>query len=365
MKKILYISHVDWDWIKQRPQYIAEGLSHFYETLILYPYSPNRSNMVKNSREGLDLKAFFPIPFYINSKIIYKLHKIYLKKYFRYIITKYDPDYVWVTFPFLYNYLPCNLKAKLVYDCMDDAAGFTEDHDKQARLLKMEKGLINDSWKIFTSSQYLADKLNQRVGCSKKLSVIPNAFDGNIIPTHKKPVEEKKTFKIGYIGTISSWFDFESLRYTLKHLDNIEYHVVGPLKVKVNLNESEKGKIKFYGPIKHEELYSYTQNFDCLIMPFKLNELTCSVDPVKLYEYINYNKPIISVYYDEIKRFEPYTYFYSNKNELLDLLKILVKNGLKKKYSNEKRLEFLKSNSWDDRIKTMIKILENKRSIFK
>ena len=40
-----------------------------------------------------------------------------------------------------------------------------------------------------------------------------------------------------------------------------------------------------------------------MIMPFKLNELVKSVDPVKLYEYINYNKPIISIFYQEIKRY--------------------------------------------------------------
>ncbi len=52
--------------------------------------------------------------------------------------------------------------------------------------------------------------------------------------------------------------------------------------------------MKFYGPIDDDKLYKNVQNFDCLIMPFKLNKLIFSVDPVKLYEYINYNKPIVS-----------------------------------------------------------------------
>ena len=26
MKKILYVTNVDWNWIKQRPQFIAENL---------------------------------------------------------------------------------------------------------------------------------------------------------------------------------------------------------------------------------------------------------------------------------------------------------------------------------------------------
>ncbi len=203
MKKILYISHVDWDWIKQRPNYVAEGLSNFYEVLVLYGRSPKRSNMVKNSRKGISLKAFFPIPFYFSNGLIYKIHKIYLKIYFSYLIKKYDPDYIWVTFPLLYNYLPCNIKAKIIYDCMDDATGFTEDKQKQARLLQMETKLIANSWKIFTSSQSLATILNKRKECSDKLTIIPNAFDGNILSNKKVNPEKKKIYKIGYIGTVS------------------------------------------------------------------------------------------------------------------------------------------------------------------
>ena len=360
MKKLLYITHVDWDWIKQRPHYIAEGLSSFYDVLILYGHSPIRSNMVNNSREGLSLKVFFPIPFFISNGLIYKVHKIYLKKHFSYIIKKYDPDYIWITFPLLYNYMPCNLKAKLIYDCMDNAIGFTDDKHKQARLLKMEKKLITSSWKIFASSQNLATLLNQRKECSEKLTVIHNAIEDKIVPAKHKVQNGKKIYKIGYIGTVSSWFDFESLQYTLKHFKNIEYHIIGPFTIKPKLSENEKNKIIFYGPIQHEELYSYAQNFDCLIMPFNLNELVYSVDPVKLYEYVNYNKPIISVFYEGIKRFKSYAYFYSNKEELLSLLKDLIDNGFKNKYSEQDRLEFLECNTWNNRVKNMIKFLKLK-----
>jgi len=37
--KILYLMHVDWEWIKQRPQFIAEGLSKFYDVHVFFPVS--------------------------------------------------------------------------------------------------------------------------------------------------------------------------------------------------------------------------------------------------------------------------------------------------------------------------------------
>ena len=197
--------HVDWDWIEQRPHYIAKELSKFYEVTILYGRSPRRHNMVKNSRKGLTLKTFFPIPFYLNNGLIYKIHKIYLKRYFKYIIKKYDPDYIWITFPILYNYLPCDLRAKIIYDCMDDALGFSEDKGQQDRILEMELKLITNSWKIFSSSKYLANKLMKRKECSDKLEIVPNAFDGNIIHDEHRNEEMGKKYKIGYFGTVSSW----------------------------------------------------------------------------------------------------------------------------------------------------------------
>jgi len=115
--------------------------------------------------------------------------------------------------------------------------------------------------------------------------------------------------------------------------------------------------MKFYGVIKHENLYEYVKEFDCLIMPFKLNALVKSVDPVKLYEYINFNKPIISIYYEELDYFSSFLYFYNNVEELLNLIKKMINTGFKRKYSNAERIKFLKENSWDTRMEQIIRYL--------
>lgn len=170
--------------------------------------------------------------------------------------------------------------------------------------------------------------MDQREKCKDKIVLNRNAFDGVILNVNYENIR-KDVYKIGYIGTISAWFDFESLYYTLDNIKNIEYHLIGPIDHKHRPHE----RIKLYGPIKHEDLYSFAKEFDCFIMPFKLNELITSVDPVKLNEYINYNKSIISVYYDEIKRFSPFVSFYNNKEDLNTILQSMVNQNFPKKYS--------------------------------
>lgn len=361
MKKILYLMHVDWDWIKQRPHFIAEGLSKFYEIEVLCKSPIIRRSSHINKSKGLDIHRLFSIPF-CHKKYVYPLNKLYLKLLFKFFIKKYEPDYVWIPLPTLYAYLPDKKNFKLIYDCMDDAAAFDLNDYYKETILNLEKRLLKESSVIFVSADNLADKLTRRCECADKMVLIRNAFDGNILKMNEKSKVKKGSenyYKIGYVGTISSWFDFEALEYVLKKFGNIEFHLIGPFNLPKSHYSFKNEKIKFYGPIEHEKLSSYIKSFDCMIMPFKVNELVKSVDPVKFYEYINYDKPIISVFYKELRRYSHYVDFYSNKDELVDLLDKMIKKGFQKKYSDEQRLEFLKNNSWNQRIFQIIKHLKS------
>ena len=39
MKKVLYVMHISWGWIKQRPQFLAEELAKYYEVDVFYRMS--------------------------------------------------------------------------------------------------------------------------------------------------------------------------------------------------------------------------------------------------------------------------------------------------------------------------------------
>lgn len=359
-KKVLYLIHVDWESIKQRPQFIAEGLSKYYEVHVFFPVSflTKFKRLIKNKKySNLSINPILSLPF--NTKIwpIHKLNETLWKLYFKFIIKKYNSEYIWITYPTLYGYIPSDTKSKIIYDCMDDVLSFEHVPSKD-KLLISEKKLISKSSVIFVSANSLADKLDKREKCKDKIVLNRNAFDGKIFDLETNYLtDQKKTYKIGYVGSISYWFDFESLYYTLKKHKNIEYHLIGPMECISKIKTHER--MKLYGPVNHKDLYSYTQNFDCLIMPFKLNELIASVDPVKLNEYINYNKPIISIYYDEIKRFSPFVSFYHTKEDLDMLLDNLIKQNFTKKYSNKQRIEFLRSNTWNERVKNIRKALND------
>jgi hypothetical protein len=84
-------------------------------------------------------------------------------------------------------------------------------------------------------------------------------------------------------------------------------------------------------------------------MPFLVTPLIEAVDPVTLYEYINFGKPILSVYYDEIERFMPFVHFYRSHDEALNIVSQLAALKIGRKYSAVERKTFLDANTWAQR----------------
>ena len=57
--RILYIMNVDWDWVMQRPHFLALHLSRSHDVTVMYPYAWRRANLGRNERGGMRLFAFF------------------------------------------------------------------------------------------------------------------------------------------------------------------------------------------------------------------------------------------------------------------------------------------------------------------
>ena len=91
-------------------------------------------------------------------------------------------------------------------------------------------------------------------------------------------------------------------------------------------------------------------------MPFKLNEIVEAVDPVKIYEYINFNKNIIMREYLEVERLKNYVYFYNDDIEFLNAIDEIEKNRIIK-YNKCQRIEFLRENTWSKRAEKIIEVI--------
>jgi glycosyltransferase involved in cell wall biosynthesis len=345
--RILYVCHVDWGWIKQRPQHLAEHLRKYFDVTVAFSCNWRRPAMVNEFRMSRSCIPLLRMPMRSRFSPMARLDALALRIGLRLLIRLVRPEFIWLTWPDLYGYLPRLVRPSIIYDCMDDAQAFPREQKRAATLARVEHELVAHAQFVFVSSERLRGILQSRHGTQKTYHLLRNAFDGKLLPAPPRNRPVRPVYQIGYCGTIATWLDWDLLVNILDTLPEIEFHLVGALDAGASIVHHPK--IVWHGPKKHNELPAIMGEYDCLAMPFRVTPLIESVDPVKLYEYISFNKPIVAVYYDEIARFAPFVHFYRTHAEALDLVSRLITGALERKYSDAERQAFLAANSWKER----------------
>lgn len=352
-KKMLYIMGVDWSWIYQRPQIIAEYLSYDFDITVAYPVKIWDKHAVKERKSEnvrIHKLKLWTFPFQRKSRFVGwvadQYVKMRLKNYKQY-------DYIFIDYPIYTQYIPKDYSGCIIYDCIDDHVQMCTKEYMRRKMRHAEKELINRSNVLMVSSQRLLKNMNKLVP-NKKICLIRNGTSFSKIFDVKK-AKIKEQYTIGYIGTIAEWFDHQLLKQSVQKHSELTYHLIGPCVVS---NKAETNRIVYQGVVEHSKLQFYVEDYDCLIMPFIVNEIVKSVDPVKLYEYIAFGKCIISVYYEELEYFKDYVYFYSTPEEYDSLLEKLIHKGFPPKYDSRQQEKFLQENSWAERYKLIREAVE-------
>ncbi len=351
---LLYFCHIDWSWIKQRPQFLAEELGKSYRVHVAYPWCNRRKDMVRNARIPERCTRIFTLPAPgILKRCFQSLNNALKKIQIHRLFQKVKPDIVWIPHPDYLEFVPEKYTGRIVYDCMDDYVFIEPDPARRATLIAQENALIKRAERVFISSQTLADKLAARVpSLSGKQVLLRNGYYAQWRQREALQRRPKGRIRIGYFGTIGRWFDSDTLLMTLRENPNIEYHLYGPIERGTRFI-AEDARIHYHGVLEHEMIPETADSLDALIMPFLRCEIVDSVDPIKLYEYICLGKPIFCIRYPEIERFEHFVLFYTTAEELSALIGQMETQSVLR-YTTKEAECFLKENSWEHRGKTVI-----------
>jgi glycosyltransferase involved in cell wall biosynthesis len=359
MKKILYFSVVPWVWIKQRPHFIAEGLAKEFVVDYYAEVGINSKNYIKNeaSTKNLSLKRLFKLPLIkwysgINNFLV----QIQLKRKLKYY------DILWINgrCEIFNNFFGAKTKnIKIIYDCLDNQIEFPvaqQNEILRTSILSGEKAIVENADIIFCSSDTLKQVITKRYEIEKNIHVINNGIKLNTdIRIKDVPsINDSKKKIITYIGTISGWFDFKLLQMVCEKFSQIEFHLYGPLEVIIPFNK----QIKYLGILEHKDVFNVMSKADAMIMPFKINELIKSVNPVKLYEYIYSGKIVIAIRYYETEKFGNYVHLYDNSNSFLEICKKVVDGTVTSKANLLDAQNFCKENTWEKRVNDIVHLLK-------
>lgn len=315
---------------------------------------------------GVVTKLTLPVNFLTKGYIyntLSRLNDIILFSAIRKLIKDYDiKNFIYLNSfnPFYGINLPVDIKPDIkIYQTVDEIKGepYIARHG-----VYLEEEIIRKYDFTITTSKELA---RLKSAFSKYVYYLPNAADINIFkmalePNLPKPDEIKNTDKkiIGYTGNIGLRLDYELLkRIALKHSDKILL-MVGP-KDKLHFVDNGLDRLEnviFTGSKKISELPAYLKYIDCAIIPFEKTELTKSIYPLKINEYLAAGKPVVMTDFSDLCEFSNVSYISKTNEEFLNNISIAIDTD-----NNDKMLERVKTaegNTWESRVNKFWQITE-------
>lgn len=361
--KILYFAPIYYDDMKQRPQQIAELLS---EKHIIYYVEPTISfirqllkggkscsgekRAINKNLKIIRLNGYFTFHKSIEIVDLFGINNIWelfqLKKLIK------DCDVIWVGYSGWYTLVRHIKNKPILFDKMDEEDMLVSSWMLKKTLKRNKQKMLKISNVIIVTCKKFYDDLNK---CGKPVYLIPNGVSNNFMGNIQNSkieynaIEKVKIF--GYIGTIGKWFDMQIIDKILEISEDYRIILVG----KNYLPENKTPKIKYLGVKKNEELSEIIQKFDVCLYNFKKSDLLDTINPVKIYEYLSVNKPVLAVKSIETEQLGKYLQIYDNEEEIRKILSHKIKRPFKNEFERE---TFVRENSWEARVKEINNILD-------
>jgi glycosyltransferase involved in cell wall biosynthesis len=278
---VILLPMVDWGWMVQRPQQLARALAA-RGCLVFYVTGQMRTDRVDGfaeAGEGVYLCAHWRLLRAIARPIVIALNVAHLAalSHFRH--------------PFV------------VYDVLDDLDVTVADGVSPQKLATHTQLLAAAGMVTVTSRRLLEDARRVRPDAL----LVPNAGD----PAHFAPEASRSVPGdlaeivmtgrpiTGYYGALAAWFDYELLAAVAERLPHWWFVLIGPDYDGTAARLPARPNVRWLGLKDYAELPAYLQRFDVAMIPFVINDITRATSPVKLFEYIAGDRPIVTTPIEE------------------------------------------------------------------
>ena len=244
-----------------------------------------------------------------------------------------------------------------VYYCIDELKGYREVDS--AMLDDMERDLLAKADCVVCCSRELVEK---KRSFNPHVYYVPHGVDWALFRqtldgTQEIPEDIARVPRpiIGFYGFISEdWIDFDLLNEMAAQ--HPEWSIVLIGRTKLDLTAVLKhDNIHFLGVRPFEQLPTYNRAFDVATIPFVINELTESSNPLKLFEYLASGLPVVSVDIPEVAAFGENVKVARDHREFITMVEqALTENGTDERY---RRSELVRNETWQNRLEILSGII--------
>ena len=342
----------------QRPQHIANNLSN-ERCLVLYEVTTmtDKVKTIKKHKENLYLINFNNI--LLNRILMQELQKVKKAKYVQLYSTDWKlsvesiKDYMKKGYGFIYEYID---------DISPELAGTKEI--PQNIIDKYNFAMSNeDVFVVVTADMLMQDVLSHRSGKNVVMSsngvdcAFFESFDKNFIfESEFVDILNKGKPVVCYYGALAKWFDYDLIKY----LDKTDKYSIVLFGIKYDESYDENIKdcsnLYFMGPRDYTVLKNYAKKCDILTIPFLINDITRATSPVKLFEYMALQKPIVTTDMNECRKYSSVLIAKSHKEFEENLDKALMLSD-DQGYKNI-LLKEAHENDWSQKAQAIIELIE-------
>lgn len=277
-------------------------------------------------------------------------------------------NYIYINFfdPYFVRKLPNDIQPLCsVYQSMDDISqvGYSNRHGT-----RLEEEIISNFDITLCTSKELT---RLKSPFNKNVFFHPNAADVAVFSkavNEQLPVPEEikdiQTPIIGYTGSIEYRSDFELLKKIATTHTDKTLVFVGPIQgTEVDdYGLRQLPNVRFVPSKRIEELPSYLQRFDCVIIPFKKNTLTKSIYPLKINEYLAAGKAVIATHFSEdIYSFNDVAYVMDDHESFLKAIDTAIQENNQSLI--DARIKKAAQNTWTARVEQFWNILKKVKPI--
>jgi glycosyltransferase involved in cell wall biosynthesis len=264
---------------------------------------------------------------------------------------------VWVILPSAAPILRHLDAEKVIYYCVDDWSEFTFLHAGAMR--EMERQVIEQSDLVFTTAQALYES---KSAIHPGTHLIPHGVDGqHFAQARSADLEVAPELRdlprpvVGFWGALHDWIDLDLIRYVAEHRPAWSLALVGDAETDVG-DLAKLPNVHLVGRRPYASLPAFAKGFDAAIMPFKINRLTESVNPIKLREYLAAGLPVVSTPLPEARAYGDLVRIASTPEAFVrELDRAIAEDG---EAAVRRRIEAVSGDTWEARVERMSELVE-------
>ncbi len=187
----------------------------------------------------------------------------------------------------------------MVFDLCDDYVAYSAGQPEiQAYKQRCLETYFRDADLVLATTSSLCEKYS---GLRPDMKVISNGVDyprfakASACPVLPDDLAGMPRPIVGFIGVLFSFLDYERIRRTAENMPGVSFVFVGRHEYTSGVNRlSGLPNVHLLGPRPPAEIPSYVSAFDVCFSPFRVDEVSRHVSPLKVFEYLACGKPVVS-----------------------------------------------------------------------